>query len=138
MRLLGSEVKEDELATASSSGVECEDYANGITAERVRRVSSNGLCQSARYNSLKEGLGGDFTYCTLGEPIDAERNADGRRPAGVLGTAAYLLAHGVRVVGQWGRCKRRMTMACSTVTATTDYYLVYRPDIEWLRSNEAI
>ena len=43
--------------------VECEDYADTITAERVRRVI-NGV-PSARDESLQEGLGGSFTYCTL-------------------------------------------------------------------------
>ena len=51
--------------------VECEDYADTITAERIRRVI-NGV-PLARERSLREGLGGSFTYCTLGDPIDASR-----------------------------------------------------------------
>ena len=50
--------------------IECEDYADTITAERVRRVI-NGV-PDARDEALREGLGGSFTYCTLGEPIDVE------------------------------------------------------------------
>ena len=46
--------------------VECEDYADSITAERVRRVI--GGVPGARDLSLRRGLGGTFTYCTLGEP----------------------------------------------------------------------
>ena len=45
--------------------IECEDYADTITAERVRRVI-NGV-PNARDASLREGLGGSFTYGTLGE-----------------------------------------------------------------------
>ena len=41
---------------------ECEDYAETVTAERVRRVI-NGV-PSARDASLRDGLGGSFTYCT--------------------------------------------------------------------------
>ena len=44
--------------------VECEDYADTVTAERVRRVI-NGV-PNAKHKSLQEGLGGSFTYCTLG------------------------------------------------------------------------
>ena len=44
--------------------IECEDYADTITAERVRRVI-NGV-PDARDDALREGLGGSFTYCTLG------------------------------------------------------------------------
>ena len=50
--------------------IECEDYADTITAERVRRVI-NGV-PDASNTSLREGLGGSFTYCTLGEPIEVE------------------------------------------------------------------
>ena len=47
--------------------VEMEDYAETITAERVRRVM-NGYTD-------KPGTGGQFTYCTLGEPLfDNEGN----------------------------------------------------------------
>ena len=44
--------------------VECEDYADTITAERVRRVI-RGL-PDAREKAIQYGLGGGFTYCTLG------------------------------------------------------------------------
>ena len=50
--------------------VECEDYADTLTAERVRRVIKG--VAGAKDTALREGLGGSFTYCTLGEPIDEE------------------------------------------------------------------
>ena len=50
--------------------IECEDYADTTTAERVRRVIKG--IPDARDKSLKEGLGGSFTYCELGEPIDID------------------------------------------------------------------
>ena len=49
--------------------VECEDYADTITAERVRRVI-NGV-PKAKDENLKSGLGGSFTYCTLGDEISS-------------------------------------------------------------------
>ena len=48
--------------------VECEDYADSITAERVRRVIKG--VPDARDETLRVGLGGSFTYCTLGDPIE--------------------------------------------------------------------
>ena len=50
--------------------IECEDYAYSITAERVRRVI-NGV-PDASDDTLREGLGGSFTYCTLGPPVEVE------------------------------------------------------------------
>ena len=50
--------------------IECEDYADTITAERVRRVIKG--VPAAQKDTLREGLGGSFTYCTLGTPIEIE------------------------------------------------------------------
>ena len=50
--------------------VETEDYADTITAERVRRVIKG--VPNAKDEALKNGLGGSFTYCDLGDPIDME------------------------------------------------------------------
>ena len=49
--------------------VECEGYADSITAERVRRVISG--VPGARNPLLRQGLGGTFAYCTLGESAEA-------------------------------------------------------------------
>ena len=48
--------------------VECEDYADEITAERVRRVIKG--VPTAKDKNLKKGLGGSFTYCTLGKALN--------------------------------------------------------------------
>ena len=69
--------------------VECEDYADTITAERVRRVI-NGVPE-AKGEALREGLGGSFTYCTLGEPIAAERMLSGETLPNYPDLAAHLL-----------------------------------------------
>jgi adenine-specific DNA-methyltransferase len=45
--------------------VEMEDYAETITAERIRRVISG----YGEGDKKTPGTGGDFTYCALGEPI---------------------------------------------------------------------
>jgi len=45
--------------------IEMEDYANDITAERVKRVI-NGYGEGSKAN---EGTGGDFTYYELGQPL---------------------------------------------------------------------
>ena len=50
--------------------VEQEDYANTITAERVRRVIKG--VPTAKNENLKQGLGGTFTYFELGPTIEME------------------------------------------------------------------
>lgn len=54
--------------------VECEDYADTITAERVRRVI-NGV-PTARDRVIREGLGGSFTYCALEKPLRVDPVSD--------------------------------------------------------------
>jgi adenine-specific DNA-methyltransferase len=55
--------------------VECEDYADSITAERVRRVVKG--VSTAKDESLKKGLGGTFSFFELGKPIELESILDG-------------------------------------------------------------
>jgi adenine-specific DNA-methyltransferase len=50
--------------------IECEDYADSITAERVRRVIKG--VPSAKDEALRKGLGGTFSYFDLGKPIELE------------------------------------------------------------------
>ena len=50
--------------------VECEDYAERITAERVRRVM-RGVA-NARNEGLSKGLSGSFSYFDLGPAIEME------------------------------------------------------------------
>ena len=115
--------------------VECEEYADGITAERVRRVI--GGVPGARDASLKEGLGGSFTYCTLGEPIDVEGILTGENLPEYSELAAYLL-HTASGLSASGALEAQNDDGLFYSNGDTDYYLVYRPDIEWLRSNQAI
>ncbi|MFI3187763.1 MAG: site-specific DNA-methyltransferase, partial [Methylococcaceae bacterium] len=51
--------------------VEMEDYADSITAERVRRVIKG--VPNAKDEKLKAGLGGSFTFCELGKEISIEK-----------------------------------------------------------------
>lgn len=55
--------------------VECEDYADKITAERVRRVIKG--VPDATDKQLKKGLGGTFSYFELGKPIELEGILEG-------------------------------------------------------------
>ena len=75
--------------------VECEDYADSITAERVRRVI-NGV-ENAKDETLQDGLGGSFTYYTLGEPTGIEGMLTGKSLPSYAALAAHLLfvANGV-------------------------------------------
>jgi adenine-specific DNA-methyltransferase len=170
--------------------VECEDYADTLTAERVRRVI-NGYAykgtqrtelyrekitwsafekkhdkildkmesierlEGAGYDKVKKeikegvltvtgerlikekvpGLGGSFTFCTLGEPIDIESLLTGKGlPSfGTLARYVFYTATG----------RSLETVAVPSADGFIGeselfrIHLFYEPDTAWLRSNEA-
>ena len=116
--------------------VECEDYADTITAERVRRVI-NGV-PDAGDAALRKGLGGSFTYCTLGDPIEIEGMLTGDALPSYGSLAAYLLYTASGVSAGEGELRPQNDDGLFHETDKTDYYLLYQPDVDWLRSNDAV
>ena len=115
--------------------VECEEYADTITAERVRRVI-NGV-PGTEDKPPREGLGGSFTYYTLGAPVDVERMLTGKNLPDYSELAAYLL-HTASGISTGAALERQNDDGLFHSGNNADYYLLYEPDIEWLRSDAAI
>lgn len=175
--------------------VETEDYADTLTAERVRRVitgypfkgtqreellrepltfsklrNANGLLEQVqrietldgpKYDRIKStvkdgalivtgerdvaerapGLGGGFTYCTLGPPIEM----DGILSGAALPTVAVmagLLWHTATAQPFAAEAMTRAPDIGDGVTrlgefAGRTYWLFYRDDLDWLKSAEA-
>ena len=113
--------------------VECEDYADSITAERVRRII-NGVPE-ARDTALREGLGGSFTYCTLGDPIDMEEMLTGQSLPEYTALAAYLLHITAGISAGEGTLDRQNDDGLFYSSETTNYHLLYEPDLDYLRNN---
>ena len=115
--------------------VECEEYADRITAERVRRVIKG--VPSAKDKALQEGLGGSFTYCELGEPIGIERMLSGGSLPSFESLARYLIYTALGVSAE-GALQSQNEDGLFYQDGGTDYYLLYKPDQEYLRSNDAM
>ena len=113
--------------------VECEDYADTITAERVRRVI-NGV-ENAKDKALKEGLDGSFTYCTLGEPVEIKAMLTGESLPLYSVVAAHLLfrATGISVGNE--NLEQKNDDGLFYSDDKNDYYLHYRPDFDYLSSD---
>lgn len=172
--------------------IECEDYADTLTAERIRRVISgysytgnqreelyrenitwttfnnekrrkkvmdhiasienlhgheydtikkqikDGVLTVTGERAVKDtapGLGGSFTYCTLGEPIDIESLLTGEGMPGFEALARYVF---YTATGQ--SLDKVGKPAADGLIGETDLFrihLFYQPDKAWLRSNEA-
>ncbi len=169
--------------------VECEDYADTLTAERVRRVingyefqgtqreellrenvtfstlkkpgklleriSSIENLEAHRFDAIKKqvkdgvltvtgekqvqertaGLGGEFTFCTLGEPIDLDSILTGENLPAYEALGAWLFH---TATGE--------ALTPGEVDPATWYlgesagffvWLVYRPDLDFLQSRDA-
>ena len=169
--------------------VEMEDYADRLTAERIRRVINGydfkgtqkielmrekitwSKLQKARkltetiekienlygheYDAIKktvkdgelivagekavaeraEGLGGTFTYCTLGDPVELDKVLSGETLPSYasIGAALFHMAT--------NRALDPATVREDDfyLGATEGYHvwLIYRPDLEWLKTLEA-
>ena len=116
--------------------VECQEYADTITAERVRRVI-NGV-PGASNAALQEGLGGSFTYCTLGKPIEIEAMLTGKELPSYSALATNLLFTAAGISVEENTLDQKNDDGLFYTDNENDYYLLYKPDLEFLRSNEAI
>jgi len=169
--------------------VECEDYADELTAERVRRVI-NGynftgtqreelLRKSLTFTDLKkadklldqiasienleahrfdkiekkmnegellvegvkaiaertEGLGGSFTFCTLGDPLDLDGILTGKNlpPYEAIGAWLFHTATG-EALNAGG-----IDMANGYLGESSAFHvwLIYKPELEYLKSRDA-
>ena len=110
--------------------VECEDYVDAITAERVRRVVKG--VPKAKDPALKAGLGGTFSYFKLGEPMRQESLLDGSHLPEYEALASYVFftATGEEFEpeqmerDQWFIGRSRLY----------DVYLIYENDLETLKN----
>ena len=110
--------------------IECEDYVDSLTAERVRRVAKG--IPSAKDESLKAGLGGTFSYFKLGLPMRQESLLDGSNLPSYEKLAAYVFftATGEEFEPEQIR-KKTWFIGRSRLY---DVFLIYEADVEQLKN----
>lgn len=111
--------------------VEQEDYANKITAERVRRVVKG--IKTSKNENLKKGLDGTFSYFELGDPIEMESLLRGKKLPSFKEFARYLF---YTATGEEFD-EKGMNEKTGFIGESRNYevYLFYKPELEWLKSN---
>ena len=114
--------------------VECEDYADKITAERVRRVIKG--VPKTKDETLKSGLDGSFTYCTLGNEISPEKMLTGENLPDYETLARHLV---YTATGQAPDKIRNTRDKDGFFCETSDrlFYLIYEPNLAFLRSADS-
>ncbi|HAS6306965.1 TPA: site-specific DNA-methyltransferase [Vibrio vulnificus] len=116
---------------------EIEDLNSQRFTKIVKKVSNSifQLIGEKEVQSFSEGLGGSFTYCTLGEPYQVESLLTGSRMPSFDALARYVF---YTATGQ--SLENVAKASADGFIGETDLFrihLFYRPDSEWLRSNEA-
>jgi adenine-specific DNA-methyltransferase len=114
--------------------VETEDYADTLTAERVRRVIKG--VAATKDEVLRNGLGGSFTYCELGDEMNLERFFAGDGSAPAWDRLAEYVAY--TATGGTLTAEREGPDGFAGEAADFRLHLIYRPDQAWMRSNEAM
>ncbi len=112
--------------------VECMDYADNLTAERVRRVI-NGV-ENATDRNLRDGLGGTFTYCSLGDPIDEEGMLTGEKLPTYETLASYIVATATGQV--LPEIVKQPDSSFGEIEGIV-FYLIYEPTTEFLEGTES-
>jgi len=110
--------------------VECEDYAEEITAERVRRVIQGA--PNAKDENLRHGLGGSFSYFELGKPIEMESILSGKNLPLYHELARYVFYTATGEEFDEGTVDENRNF----IGESKEYevYLFYKPDIEYLKN----
>ena len=115
--------------------IETENYADTITAERVRRVIQG--VPKAKDEALKNGLGGSFTYCDLGDPIDMESffGDSGSMPA--YDQLASYIAYTATGEALGKAPKKPAKDWFIGEVGGVRLHLIYKPDGDFMKSHQA-
>lgn len=172
--------------------VECEDYADRLTAERVRRVingyefvgsqreellppkrltftdlrnagrlldqiASIENLEAHRFDSIEkkvkegelvvegvkavrgraEGLGGSFTYCTLGEAVDMDRLLRGEGLPDFMALGAVLFHTATGEIFDPAAAFEQGGHGYLGESSAFHVWLIYKPELDFLKSREA-
>ena len=110
--------------------IECEDYVDSITAERVRRVVKG--VPAAKDPALRAGLGGAFSYFELGGPMRQESLLDGSALPRYETLAAYVFFTATGEEFEEERVDRESGFIGRS--RLYDVFLIYEPDVERLKN----
>ncbi len=110
--------------------VEGEDYADTITAERVRRVIQG--VPTAKDEALRAGLGGTFSFFKLGKPLSLHSILEGQDLPDYESLARYLFFTATGEEFDARKMKRKDWFIGTS--RLYDVFLLYTEDLEKLKN----
>lgn len=113
--------------------IEDQPFVDRITAERIRRVIKG--IPSSSLKTLKNGLGGTFTYCTLGNSITVEEILSGKNLPSYSSLRSYIIH---TITGTSLNEKFNVKKNWSIYETPLDViFLIYEKDIDFMRSDSS-
>lgn len=109
--------------------VECEDYADEITGERIRRVIKG--VPDAKDETLRKGLGGSFSYYELGEELEMDKILEGSDLPSYEELARY--AFFTSTGENWDESKLEKDSYYIGSSSTFEVYMLYEADKQKLK-----
>jgi adenine-specific DNA-methyltransferase len=110
--------------------IEMEDYAERITAERLRRVIKG--VPKAKDEALRKGLGGSFSFVEVGHPMQLETLLKAEKLPSYQDLASYIF---YTATGEDFDSKRiNRDTGFIGESARYDVYLLYEPSLDYLKS----
>jgi adenine-specific DNA-methyltransferase len=109
--------------------IESEDYAHTLTAERIRRAIRG--VPKAKDEMLRSGLGGSFSYAEIGHAMQLETLLKADKLPTYADLASYVFYTATGEDFDVGRINRKAGFIGES--AYYDVYLLYEPDIEYLK-----
>ena len=109
--------------------IECEQYAEKITAQRVRRVIKGSSTE--KDESLRSGLGGTFSYFTLGEPMQRTSLLSGNQLPSWQKLASYVFFTATGEPFEPSKANQERWLAGKG--SQLDVYLLYTDRVEELK-----
>jgi len=113
--------------------IEGEGYADELTRERVMRVQRG--VPGAEQEPFRSGLGGTFTYYTLGDPVELDKVLTGETLPSYAGLGAVLFHMATNQVLDPATVREEDFYLGAT--EGQHIWLIYKPDLDWLKSPEA-
>ncbi|WP_204139634.1 site-specific DNA-methyltransferase [Halomicronema sp. CCY15110] len=110
--------------------IEMEDYADSLTAERVRRVIKG--VPKAKDEALKNGLGGSFSFFALGDPVEMQAILEGDTLPTYEDLARYVFY--TATGDEFDPAKIDSSRHYIGTSSQYEVYLFYEPDLTYLRS----
>jgi adenine-specific DNA-methyltransferase len=123
----------EALPTASPARKADYEEIMDVTLERVRRVL-HGVPKS-KDEAVRQGFGGSFTYCELGEPIELERFFDGKGAPGYEQVARYIVYTATGHSAEAPTEPRKDWFVAEA--GGYRIHLIYKPDLAFMRGNDA-